>query len=393
MQGQLMLEDGRTFTGRFFGAPRRAVAEVVFNTGMTGYQEIVTDPSYFGQAVVLTTAQVGNTGVNERDAESDRPQATALIVREASRRTSSWRATKDLDAYLREHDVPGLTDIDTRALTRHLRDRGAMMGIIAPADAAVDELRQELAAVPAMSGRDLASRVTCRAPYQWSQAGAAVIAGPGDGDASPPTGDVAPRRIVAVDFGIKRSILRRLIDAGFHVTVVPATTSAGEIMACDPHGVFLSNGPGDPAACSYAIETVRQLLGRVPIFGICLGHQILALALGGRTFKLKFGHRGSNHPVRDPAGGPVTITAQNHGFAVAPELPGDVGVTQINLNDGTIEGIDCPSRRAFSVQYHPEAGPGPHDAAGLFTRFRKLIDGAGLEPVIAIGRNVSATSH
>jgi carbamoyl-phosphate synthase small subunit len=382
MDGILLLEDGTAFHGCCFGASCAAVGEVVFNTSMTGYQEILTDPSYCRQIVTLTAAQIGNTGVNGRDMESTRVQAAGLVVRELSPRVSSWRAEGDLDAFLAEHGVPGLTDIDTRALTRHIRSLGAMNGIIAPADAPRAELERRLAAAPSMQGCDLVPEVTCAEAHQWTESGATGCR-PGELSAPPAAG--ASRRVVAVDFGIKRSILRHLVDAGFAVTVVPAPTTAEDIMAMGPDGVFLSNGPGDPAAVTGAIGTVRALLGRVPIFGICLGHQILALALGGSTFKLKFGHRGGNHPVKDLATGQVDITAQNHGFAVAPDLPEGVEVTQINLSDGTVEGLSHAGLGAFSVQYHPEAGPGPHEATRHFARFRALVESSppavGARPV------------
>jgi len=365
----LLLEDGRVFTGFAFAAARTAVGEVVFNTSITGYQEIVTDPSYCGQIITLTASQIGNTGVNALDAESSRPHAAALVVRDLSPRASSWRAERDLDAYLREHGVPGLTGVDTRALTRHIRSCGAMKGVIAPAATAPAELNRLLEEAPSMQGLDLTARVTCALPHEWDKGGAERL-DPSDG-----TDPLSPQRarVVVLDFGVKRSTLRRLVDEGCAVTVVPASTSAEEILALNPAGILLSNGPGDPAAVRDAIRTVGALLGRCPIFGICLGHQILALALGGRTFKLKFGHRGGNHPVRHPDGGPVCITAQNHGFAVDPDLPDGVRVTEINLNDGTVEAIEHPEYAAFGVQYHPEAGPGPHEASHHFRRFRAMI--------------------
>ncbi len=331
---------------------------------MTGYQEILTDPSYRDQIVLLTAPQIGNTGVNSRDMESDRLQAAGLIVRDAARRTSSWRAEGSLREFLDQAGAPGVTDVDTRALTKHLRTAGAMLGAIAPASVPVEELVERLKAEPPMQGRDLASQVTCAKPFSWNR---------GEDDLRREPRELT-RSVVVLDFGVKRSILRRLVEAGFFVEVVPATTSAKDILARRPHGVLLSNGPGDPAAVTYAIETIRGLLGEVPLFGICLGHQLLALALGGRTYKLKFGHRGGNHPVRHPDGGSVAITAQNHGFAVAPELPAGVEITEINLSDGTVEGLACPQKHACSVQYHPEAGPGPRDAVGWFETFRLLVD-------------------
>ncbi len=372
----LLLQDGALFAGRFIGKPGVVVAEVVFNTAMTGYQEILTDPSYRYQIVVMTAPQIGNTGVNSRDMESDRVQAAGLIVRDAARRTSSWRAEGPLAALLDEAGAPGVTEIDTRALTRHIRTAGAMLGAIAPADVPLDELKRKLAAASPMQGRDLASKVTCSKPFEWRV---------GSDDRRRRPRDLE-RSVVVLDFGVKRSILRRLVDVGFDVEVVPATTSAADVLARRPDGVVLSNGPGDPAAVRYAVETTRELVGRVPIFGICLGHQLLSLALGGRTFKLKFGHRGGNHPVRHPGGGSVRITAQNHGFAVADEFPPGVEVAEINLNDGTVEAISAPAHRAFSLQYHPEAGPGPNDAAGYFAAFRQLVDSdaAGDDAAVAV---------
>jgi carbamoyl-phosphate synthase small subunit len=360
----IVLEDGTRFAGRFIGEPGVVVAEVVFNTSMTGYQEILTDPSYRDQIVLLTAPQIGNTGVNSRDMESERLQAAGLIVRDAARRTSSWRAEGSLREFLDQAGAPGVTDVDTRALTKHLRTAGAMLGAIAPASVPVEELMAKLKAEPPMQGRDLASQVTCPTPFVWHR---------GEDDRKREPRELT-RSVVVLDFGVKRSILRRLVDAGFFVEVVPATTSAKDILARRPHGVLLSNGPGDPAAVTYAIETIRELLGQVPLFGICLGHQLLALALGGQTYKLKFGHRGGNHPVRHPDGGSVGITAQNHGFAVAPELPAGVEITEINLSDGTVEGLTCLEKYALSVQYHPEAGPGPRDAVGWFETFRLLVD-------------------
>jgi len=382
MDGILLLEDGTTFTARRFGARCPVVGEVVFNTSITGYQEILTDPSYCGQIVVLTASQIGNTGVNGRDMESPRPQVAGLVVRELSPRVSSWRAEGDLDSFLTEHGVPALTEVDTRALTRHIRSRGAGKGIIAPADMPRRELARRLDAAPSMQGCDLVPQVTCPQAYAWTEGGAiGYLAGDRTTPPQAPT-----RHVVALDFGIKRSILRHLVDAGFAVTVVPASTAADEILALKPEGIFLSNGPGDPAAVTGAIETVRALLGRAPLFGICLGHQILALALGGSTFKLKFGHRGGNHPVKDLATGRVDITAQNHGFAVDENLPAGAVVTRINLNDGTVEGLEHAALGAFSIQYHPEAGPGPHDATHHFRQFRSLVEAfliSGKEPAAA----------
>jgi carbamoyl-phosphate synthase small subunit len=363
-----MLEDGVWFEGTAFGASGEVGGEVVFNTAMTGYQEILTDPSYCGQLVTMTYPLIGNYGVTGRDEESARPQATALIIRELSAVYSNWRAEKSLEAYLREAGVMGFADIDTRSLVLHIRDAGAMNGVLSSADLDLDSLRGKAQALPKMTGLDLASRVTCREAYGYEGARRGL---PTDGRRS--------LKIVAYDFGIKRSILDLMRLEGLDVTVVPATTSAEDVLALDPDGVFLSNGPGDPEPCTYAIEAARDLLGRKPMFGICLGHQIMGLAMGGKTYKLKFGHRGANHPVRDEATGRIEITSQNHGFCVEADSLDDskIEITHWNLNDMTVEGIRHRELPAFSVQYHPEASPGPHDAAYLFPRFRKMIEEFG----------------
>jgi len=366
----LVLEDGTRWPGQSFGASATTAGEVVFNTSLTGYQEILSDPSYHGQLVTLTMPQIGNTGVTAEDLESDGVRAAALICRDLSPIASSWRSEGDLDAWLRDAGVPGITGLDTRALVLHIRRQGAMRGALGSGDAAQFETLLEAAcALPEMTGRNLAREVTCAAPYQWTD-------GAGwwrpEGADRPAAGSY---RVVAMDFGIKRNILRQLAARGCEVTVVPAGTTAADILAREPDGVFLSNGPGDPAAVTDAIATVRELLGRVPIFGICLGHQILSLALGAQTYKLKFGHRGGNHPVREEGTGRVQISAHNHGFAVDPDtLPENVAVTHLSLNDGCCEGIDAPAHRAFSVQYHPESSPGPHDSDHLFDRFATLMD-------------------
>jgi carbamoyl-phosphate synthase small subunit len=371
----LVLENGRVFRGRGFGARAVRHGEVVFNTSLTGYQEIVSDPSYCGQIVVMTAVEIGNVGVNAADREAAALACAGLVVREHAP-ASSWRAEEELDAHLAAAGVAGIDDVDTRAITRVLRTEGAMRGAVAPApaDAAGEQaLLDEIRRQPAMDGLDLVPRVTCGARYPWTDG---VWAAP---DAVPsPSVAGSIDHVVAYDFGVKRNILRRLVTSGCRVTVVPATTSAAEVLALAPDGVFLSNGPGDPAAVTYAIAAVRELLAADrPIFGICLGHQILALALGARTYKLPFGHHGGNHPVKDLATGKVEITAQNHGFAVDPDrLPDGVRVSHQNLYDGTVEGLAVDGRPVFSVQYHPEASPGPHDAHYLFERFRAAMRAA-----------------
>jgi carbamoyl-phosphate synthase small subunit len=364
-EGLLVLADGSVFEGELIGAdpPGAGVAtgEVVFNTVLSGYQEVISDPSYAGQVITFTYPHIGNYGVNEHDDESRRPFCRGVVVRDLARRRSNWRSTGDLDDYLRRHGVPGIAGVDTRRLTRHIREAGAMPGAFGAADEVA--LKVAAAAEPGTDGRDLAAEVTCAEPY--TVPAAEPVGGP-------------VRRIVAYDFGIKRTILRHLSGLG-EVTVVPAATPAADVLARQPDGVFLSNGPGDPAAVTYAVESIRGLLGRVPEFGICLGHQLLATALGATTHKLPFGHHGGNHPVRNLTGTAarhIEITSQNHNYAVVEgSLAPGVEVTHVNLNDGVVEGVACRSERAFGVQYHPEAGPGPHDAAYLFADFAALIDG------------------
>jgi carbamoyl-phosphate synthase small subunit len=370
MEAILVLEDGRAFRGRAFGAATERAGEVVFNTAMTGYQEILTDPSYRGQIVCLTYPEIGNYGINEEDLESGQVQVEGLVVRELSEVHSNWRSHYDLHQYLRARDVPGIAEVDTRALTRHIRVQGAMRGVLSALETDVAKLAARARAVTPLGEQDLVGQVTCRAPYTWLEGRPAGWNGTGPRFA--PQGE--RYRVVAYDFGIKRNILRYLYDAGCSVLVVPGGTPAEEVLDLRPEGVFLSNGPGDPEAADYAIRAVRSLIGRVPIFGICLGHQILTLALGGRTFKLKFGHHGANHPVKELRTGRVEITSQNHGYAADPDSLGDaVELTHVNLNDGTNEGWAHRSLPIFAVQYHPEASPGPHDADYLFGRFAAAL--------------------
>jgi carbamoyl-phosphate synthase small subunit len=405
----LALADGRIFEGRAIGADGEATGEVVFNTAMTGYQEILTDPSYHGQMVTMTYPLIGNYGVNNADIEAKKPYVSGFIIKEAGRRASNWRAIGTLEHYLTRHTIIGIDGLDTRALTRHIRDHGEQPALLSTRELDGPRLAERARTLPGLVGRDLVQEVTCQAVYEWPE-----------GPADPPKGSKLSKSVVVYDFGVKQSILRSLTSAGCRVTVVPATTPADEVLARHPDGVVLSNGPGDPAALGYAVDTVRALLGKRPLFGICLGHQLLATALGASTYKLKFGHHGANHPVMDLTTGKVEITSQNHGFGVrfssdvgtradngrevSSDLPagrqvpptpraaivsplsgvsrhpphfatpfGRVEVTHVSLNDHTIEGLRCLDVSAFSVQYHPEASPGPHDAQYLFQRFMGVM--------------------
>lgn len=372
----IVLADGARFSGVAFGAPGIATGEAVFTTGMTGYQEVLTDPSYTGQIVTMTAPQIGNTGCNAEDLESvgEHPHAAGLIVRDASALASSWRAKESLDAYLARHGVVAIGDVDTRSLVKYIRDRGAQNAAVGAADP--DRLLAAAREAPPMEGLDLVKRVTPAEPYVWTESTGLWRASGKPG--VPKERGAAARRehhVVVLDLGIKRNILRCLVDVGCRVTAVPATTTAEEILALSPDGIFVSNGPGDPAAVGYAVETLEGLLGKRPIFGICLGHQLLALAAGAKTYKLKFGHRGMNQPVKDLETGRVEITSQNHGFCVdLDSLAGKARPTHVHLNDATSEGLALDAIDAFSVQFHPEAAGGPHDALYLFERFVQKMD-------------------
>jgi carbamoyl-phosphate synthase small subunit len=373
----LALEDGRVFNGRAAGALTRRGGEVVFNTSLTGYQEVFTDPSYAGQIVCLTYPHIGNVGANLDDEESTRPYIESLVVREFSQVTSNWRSAETAQFYLNRHKIPVLWDIDTRALVRHIRKLGALRGVVSTDGTPADQLVFEAKQLPLMAGQELAGKVSCKKAYDWQKGSIELATSPwteqmGEAGTAPESKQF---RVVAYDYGIKQNILRLLVDHHCEVTVIPASTSAEDVLAFGPDGVFLSNGPGDPEPITYAVENIRKLAGRVPIFGICLGHQLCGLALGGKTFKLKFGHHGSNHPVKNLLTSQVEITAQNHGFCVDPDsLPSsEVEITHINLNDHTNEGMRSKTMPLFSVQYHPEASPGPHDSHYLFSQFTDMM--------------------
>ena len=382
----LALADGRCFEGSSFGAEGEAAGEVVFNTSMTGYQEILTDPSYEGQLVAMTYPQIGNVGINPEDVESRRPFVKGFIVKEYTAAPSNWRATRPLHDYMQQHGIVGIEGIDTRSLVRHLRDCGAQVGVITTLSQNADEAIAKAKAAPGLEGRDLVRNVSCADPYEWDEGLWRLGAGYRTRKAGAREQKRRSRRkadnftsplysVVAYDFGVKFNILRNLAESGCRVKVVPAATSAEDVLALNPDGIFLSNGPGDPDAVPYAKENIRKLIGKKAIFGICLGHQILGLALGGKTYKLKFGHHGGNQPVMDLTTRKVEITAQNHGFAVdADSLKGAAEVTHLNLNDNTVEGLVHRDLPIFSVQYHPESSPGPHDAGYLFRRFIELMD-------------------
>jgi carbamoyl-phosphate synthase small subunit len=366
----LVLEDGSAWPGYGFGARGDTTGEIVFNTSITGYQEILTDPSYHGQIITMTMPHIGNYGVTPEDDESDRVWAAGFVVRKLSPIVSNWRSRQSLPDYLAEREIVGITDVDTRALVRHIRTHGAMRAALSTSDPNPERLVALARAARDMNGLDLACEVTCTEPYHWSE-GLEWW----QPDRQSKVVD-HQYHVVAYDFGVKRNMLRLLASRGCRITVVPAATPATDVLAMNPDGIFLSNGPGDPAACTYAVDAVKTLLGKKPIFGICLGHQILGLALGAKTYKLKFGHRGGNQPVQVVASGAVQISSHNHGFAVdASTLPDGVTMSHVNLNDDCCEGLDVPAQQAFSVQYHPESSPGPHDSDELFDKFIAMMDG------------------
>ena len=370
MKAVLLLEDGTVFEGTSFGAKDQKCGEVVFNTSMTGYQEILTDPSYNEQIITMTYPLIGNCGTNQTDWESPKIFASGFIVRDNCTYPSNWRNENPLRDYLKSNNVIGLEGVDTRKLVKHIRTQGAMKGIISSTELNINKLKKKLQNYPGLVGRDIVKDVTAEKQYAWDESVIDVL----NGNKQKPE---KKHKVIAFDFGIKHNILRLLCSYGCDVKVVPASASPDEVISQKPDGVFLSNGPGDPAPVKYAVETVKNLLGKVPVFGICLGHQILALALGGKTYKLKFGHRGANHPVKNLKTGKIEITSQNHGFCVDMDSlkNKNVELTHVNLNDNTVEGIRCKKLAAFSVQYHPEASPGPHDSAYLFSDFINLMAG------------------
>jgi len=372
MQAILALEDGRIFRGKGYGAKGECYGEVVFNTSITGYQEIFTDPSYAGQIVVLTNPEIGNYGTTPEDDEATRPYIEGLVTREFSKISSNWRSQEVAEGYLERFKIPVISDIDTRALVRHLRDNGCKRGVISSIETDADKLVEKARGIPIMVGQDLAKVVSTKQRYQWD-------VGERSHEPTEVVGvkDAPPRfHVVAYDFGIKHNILRKLASEGCRVTVVPAETNAEDVLSLNPDGVFLSNGPGDPEPCTYAQENIRRLMGKKPIFGICLGHQLIGLALGGKTYKLKFGHHGGNHPVKQMSNGKIEITAHNHNFAVDPDSlsTSEVDLTHIDLNDNTLEGLRHRNLPLFSVQYHPEAAPGPHDSHYLFKDFVQMME-------------------
>ena len=370
MKALLVLADGKIYEGEHFGSEGEVEAEIVFNTSMSGYQEIITDPSYCGQMVVMTYPLIGNYGVNPEDFESDRPHLSGFIIKELSKVQSNWRSRGSLEEFLKETNVFGIQGIDTRALTRRIREKGAQQAILSTDTSDPQRLIEKVRKSPGLIGRDLVKEVTCKNAYDWNESEWTIQSG------KTKLKEVKdrPYNVLVYDFGVKRNILRKLTRAGCKVRVVPANTPADEVLATRPDGIFLSNGPGDPAAVPYAIDNVKTILGKVPVFGICLGHQILSLALKGKTYKLRFGHHGGNQPVLDVKSGKIEITSQNHGFAVEQNsFDSDVDITFLNLNDDTVEGIQHKSWPVFSVQYHPEASPGPHDSKHLFYKFVNLM--------------------
>ncbi|XP_018452421.1 carbamoyl-phosphate synthase small chain, chloroplastic-like isoform X2 [Raphanus sativus] len=365
---RLVLEDGSIWPAKSFGAPGTRVAELVFNTSLTGYQEILTDPSYAGQFVLMTNPQIGNTGVNLDDEESEQCFLAGLVIRSLSISTSNWRCTKTLADYLTERNLMGIYDLDTRAITRRLREEGSLNGVLSTEQTKTDDELLQMSRSWDIVGIDLISDVSCKSPYEW------VDKTDPEWDFNTNTRDGKSYRVIAYDFGIKHNILRRLSSYGCQITVVPSTFPASEALKMNPDGILFSNGPGDPSAVPYAVETVKELLGKAPVYGICMGHQLLGQALGGKTYKMKFGHHGGNHPVRNNRTGQVEISAQNHNYAVDPaSLPGGVEVTHVNLNDGSCAGLSFPAMNVMSLQYHPEASPGPHDSDNAFREFIELM--------------------